>query len=225
MSPRSSQQLDEVREQRKDEILQAALELFAQRGFHNTSIEQIRKKAGVSKGLIYNYFEKKEDLVTAILMREVDQGDNLLEEMGAQPEAQGKIRWLLDYAFNSMIENPEHQKLVAALSLQLDLPEFEHLKEVIMGRVVGIFPLAEQLMRELGFADPKAEGQAFTALLDGIGLQYLMLGGEVIDLDYMKQYLIRRYCHNSLANETDDTAPEPQDSHPHTDDPNHQTDS
>jgi len=81
MSPRSSEQLDELREQRKAEILQAALALFAKQGFHNTSIEQIRKKAGVSKGLIYNYFEKKEDLVTAILMREVDEGDDLLAQM------------------------------------------------------------------------------------------------------------------------------------------------
>lgn len=59
MSPRSNEQLDELREQRKAEILEAALALFARQGFHNTSIEQIRKKAGVSKGLIYNYFEKK----------------------------------------------------------------------------------------------------------------------------------------------------------------------
>lgn len=223
MSPRSNEQLDELREQRKAEILEAALALFARQGFHNTSIEQIRKKAGVSKGLIYNYFEK-EDLVTAILMREVDEGDDLLGQMMTLPSAADKIRWLLDYAFNAMVQNPEHQKLVAALSLQLDLPEFAHLREVVMRRVVGVFPLAEQLMRELGFDDPKAEGQAFTALLDGIGLQYLMLGSEVIDLDYMKQYLIRRYCEVGSAGECDDTAPEPQDSHPDSD-TNHQTDS
>jgi AcrR family transcriptional regulator len=224
MSPRSSEQLDELREQRKADILEAALTLFARQGFHNTSIEQIRKKAGVSKGLIYNYFEKKEDLVTAILMREVDEGDDLLAHMMALPTAQEKVRWMLGYAFDSMVQSPEHQKLVAALSLQLDLPEFAHLKEMIMGRVVGVFPLAEQLMRELGFAHPATEGRAFTALLDGIGLQYLMLGGEVIDLDEMKRYLLRRYCAESSAEECDDHAPEPQDSHPEAD-TNHQTDS
>lgn len=73
-------------------------------------------------------------------MREVDEGDDLLGQMMTLPSAADKIRWLLDYAFNAMVQNPEHQKLVAALSLQLDLPEFAHLREVVMRRVVGVFP-------------------------------------------------------------------------------------
>ena len=54
MSPRTKEQFEVIRKQSKDAIREAALELFAKNGFHNTSMHTIAKKAKVSKGLIYN---------------------------------------------------------------------------------------------------------------------------------------------------------------------------
>ena len=53
--PKTKEQFEEIRNKSKAAIIEAALELFANNGFHNTSITQIAKKAGVSKGLMYNY--------------------------------------------------------------------------------------------------------------------------------------------------------------------------
>ena len=44
---------------RKKAILDAPLQVFADEGYHNASISKIAKAAGVSKGLMYNYFESK----------------------------------------------------------------------------------------------------------------------------------------------------------------------
>ena len=63
MSPRSSQQFEEVRAKSKQNILDAALKLFAQRGYHNTTIAQIAEEAGVAKGLVNYYFKKKETVM------------------------------------------------------------------------------------------------------------------------------------------------------------------
>ncbi|HEY6906435.1 MAG TPA: helix-turn-helix domain-containing protein, partial [Ignavibacteriaceae bacterium] len=52
MSPRTKEQFEKLRESSRTEILNAALELFAQNGFHGTSISQIAEKAGISKGLM-----------------------------------------------------------------------------------------------------------------------------------------------------------------------------
>lgn len=49
--------------------MNVALEHFANHGYHHTSINQIAKQAGISKGLIYNYFENKEDLLSEIINR------------------------------------------------------------------------------------------------------------------------------------------------------------
>src|SRR3569833_4599456 len=48
-------------------IKRAALELFSARGFHAASIADIARRARVSKGLIYNYFASKDELLVAII--------------------------------------------------------------------------------------------------------------------------------------------------------------
>ena len=52
---------------RPDEIIQAALEVFADRGFAATKLEDVAKKAGVTKGTIYLYFANKEALFKALI--------------------------------------------------------------------------------------------------------------------------------------------------------------
>jgi hypothetical protein len=69
MSPKSSQQLEGMREEKKALIIDAALLLFADRGFHATTISDIAKRADISKGLMYNYFEGKEDLLGEIIRK------------------------------------------------------------------------------------------------------------------------------------------------------------
>ncbi|HSH19451.1 MAG TPA: helix-turn-helix domain-containing protein, partial [Draconibacterium sp.] len=72
MSPRSAEQYDDIRKQKKDLILETALELFAENGFHATSISQIAKKAGISKGLTYNYFDSKKEILDNIILEGFD---------------------------------------------------------------------------------------------------------------------------------------------------------
>src|SRR5688572_19482400 len=52
----------------RDKILQSALELFAHHGYPGTSISMITADAKVSKGLLYNFFEFKEDLLKELLV-------------------------------------------------------------------------------------------------------------------------------------------------------------
>ena len=69
MSPRSSAKFEEMREEKKTLIMNAALEHFSNVGFHATTITHIARHAGISKGLMYNYFKSKEDLLAAIINR------------------------------------------------------------------------------------------------------------------------------------------------------------
>ncbi len=70
--PRSIEQYEAIRKQKKELILDTALSLFAENGFHQTSMEQIAKKAGISKGLTYNYFESKNAVLDEILKKGFD---------------------------------------------------------------------------------------------------------------------------------------------------------
>ena len=55
------------KEDRPDEITQAALAAFAENGYAATRVDEVAKKAGVSKGLLYLYFKTKEDLFKAVI--------------------------------------------------------------------------------------------------------------------------------------------------------------
>ena len=54
---------------RKEAILDAALELFSERGFHGTTVAMIAQRANVGAGTIYRYFADKDDLVNALFQQ------------------------------------------------------------------------------------------------------------------------------------------------------------
>lgn len=55
-----------ITEKRKTQILEAALDVFARRGYGETTIPDIAHEAGIAVGTIYNYFESKKDLLISI---------------------------------------------------------------------------------------------------------------------------------------------------------------
>ncbi|MGP7815715.1 TetR/AcrR family transcriptional regulator [Niallia sp. 01092] len=62
MSPRTKEQNEEIRRQRKQEILQAAILVYADKGYSATEVGDIAAKAGLARGLVYHYFENKQAL-------------------------------------------------------------------------------------------------------------------------------------------------------------------
>jgi AcrR family transcriptional regulator len=54
---------------RKEAIIQAAVDLFAERGFHATSTSEVAAQAGVSEGIIFYYFKNKEGILVELLGR------------------------------------------------------------------------------------------------------------------------------------------------------------
>ena len=59
----------ETTQDKRECILSAALELFAEKGFYGTAVPEIAQKAGVAAGTIYRYFENKEAVVNAVYQR------------------------------------------------------------------------------------------------------------------------------------------------------------
>ena len=64
---------DPIREQlikaRRNQILDAAAAVFAEKGFHRATTKEIARTAGVSEGTIYNYFDSKADLLIGLMTR------------------------------------------------------------------------------------------------------------------------------------------------------------
>ena len=68
---------------KKEQIVNAALHLFVNKGFRQTSIQDIIDKANVAKGTFYNYFESKNECLKAILEYVQEKGDKKRLELAA----------------------------------------------------------------------------------------------------------------------------------------------
>jgi AcrR family transcriptional regulator len=72
------------KEARPAELLAAALELFTERGYAATRLDDVAKRAGVSKGTVYLYFSSKEDLFKAViregLVPVLERGEKMVDE-------------------------------------------------------------------------------------------------------------------------------------------------
>lgn len=70
-------------EARPDEVLDASLHLFVQQGYAHTTVEQIARRAGLSKGAVYLYFPSKKALLEGLVRRAVGPVAGFLQNMGA----------------------------------------------------------------------------------------------------------------------------------------------
>ena len=98
---------------RKDRIMDAALSIFAEKGFQNSTITEISKAAGVSEATIYEYFGTKEDLLFAI--PEKISNDTFEESSKVIPYikgVEGKIRAILLFYVQLYQSNPDYSALV-----------------------------------------------------------------------------------------------------------------
>ncbi|MBD1382223.1 TetR/AcrR family transcriptional regulator [Metabacillus arenae] len=73
MSPLNEEQLQQIRDERKEQIMDAALKVFARRGIIGTKMSMIANEAGISAGLLYRYFKSKDELFITLVQQAVDE--------------------------------------------------------------------------------------------------------------------------------------------------------
>lgn len=92
---------------RRREILKAAVEVFAERGFHRTRVSDIAKKAGVAYGLIYHYFDSKEAVLDYIFRENWGLLVNVLRDLNADTSgAADKLTAISDALVEALILVP-----------------------------------------------------------------------------------------------------------------------
>lgn len=189
MSPRTAKQNNQIRQQARKQIIDAAFELFANEGYTQTSIAAVAKKAGISKGLIYHYFDSKEAILEAIFDQLVQVGDQILDF----PEgftAADKIKQTLERTFQFIEEETGVGKLMISLALQPDA--FNTLKAKVDEVNKTQTVLYIEIFRELGYDQPKVEAYRLGALMDGLLLAYAAMDEDYPYLE-IKQKILEEY--------------------------------
>lgn len=190
--PRTEQQFLEIREQTKAQILKSSLKLFSQNGFNGTSISDIAKDAKISKGLIYNYFKSKKDIVETIYSNLKDEFLGLMLPIRDIEDPVEKLTTILSDTIKYSKENKELMKLYMGFMIQPGPITFN---EVFSPKFLQkFFDEFVTIFTELGSPDPKHEAYEFAAIIDGIQFHYIYMG-DTYPIDEMEKYFL-----NNLKN-------------------------
>ncbi|MDN5200018.1 TetR/AcrR family transcriptional regulator [Fulvivirgaceae bacterium BMA10] len=198
MSPKSKEQFAALRKKSKEKILMAALEVFAEKGYHASSVEGVAKRANISKGLIYNYFSSKEALLKELLNVLMHEGSEMIRKMDLDKSNEA-FGYFMNTFKKSLVEKRKFWKLNASLALQEEVGRFDFVKEIVQNQIQGYLKLMEHILEKRGFENPKMEAMLLGSILDGISFQYVVVG-ESYPLDKVVDHVIAKY---SAKNEPD----------------------
>lgn len=117
--PASLSRRERKKREARRKIFQAAFDLFREKGFEQTTIEEIAERADVGKGTVFNYFPRKTSLLAALAN---DWMSRLTEELGPVETWKGSTRNKLERVFrfltNLTVEDPDLARLALAESLR-----------------------------------------------------------------------------------------------------------
>ena len=110
-----------TKETKRGLILDAAIKVFAQRGYYGSRVSDITEEAGIAYGLAYRYFRSKDDLLIAIFE---DRWSRYLEKIGEIDrdffDPRDKLRSVIQYIFKSYQQNPDMMKVLIMDAPRLD---------------------------------------------------------------------------------------------------------
>lgn len=194
MAPKTDKQNKEIRKKSKQKIIDASIVLFSESGYSGTSISKIATKAKVSKGLIYNYFDTKEDIVKGIvesLFAETKDTEIAVMQAFETGTPNEVIDLMLNQTVSFLIQNKQKWKLVTLLAFKMN--DFPYIHDIMVNKYAGYIQLFTELFEKLGYKKPKLEAQFLAAQFDGIAMQYLVFNDDEYPLEEIFEGLKNKY--------------------------------
>lgn len=138
---------------RREQFLEAGREVFARRGWSNTTVQQLCRGAGLSQRYFYESFASREELFMAVVHRVAEEVDALVREAAAAPGAGAdRSREVLRALAAYFTADP--RTVSVALVESHATPQFRRFRAELIGRFAGV---AADLMRELSPAPQRAD--------------------------------------------------------------------
>ena len=171
--------------EKKEKILQAALELFAQEGFKSTSTSKVAKKAGVSEGLIFRHFENKEGLLAAIIQEGEERAKMLFANIVLETEPMEVVRKTFEIAQMMRISKEAADFWKLQYKIKWELEQYgEHKMEPLQRALTDAFA-------KLGYESPHLEAQLLLISLDGLATRFYLQ--DDFDIDPVIKLLKSKY--------------------------------
>jgi len=171
--------------EKKEKILQSALELFARDGFKITSTSKIAANAGVSEGLIFRHFKNKEGLLEAVLKEGEEKAKVLFANVVLETDPREVIRKTLDIILNvsSRSEDFEFWKLQYKIKWETETYDAQKLEPLHLALT--------NAFAKLGYVSPEMEATQLLVINDGLATRIALQKG----FDYVSliSFLKKKY--------------------------------
>ncbi|SEQ83299.1 TetR/AcrR family transcriptional regulator [Piscibacillus halophilus] len=159
-------------------IIDAAVEVIAENGYHASQVSKIAKRAGVADGTIYLYFKNKEDILVSVFQEKMGQFIERIEEVIVEHHsADEKLYRLIDMHFRQLSENPS-LAIVTQLELRQSKKELRmKINDVLKGYLAVVDRILEEGMNEGTFhahLNVKLVRQVIFGTLDEVVTNWVM---------------------------------------------------
>jgi len=189
--PRTKEQFESLRKESRQRILDAALKVFAKQGYHSATVDAIAKTAGISKGLMYNYFKSKDEVLNELMIGMMEA--LMCEYMPLKPSkkfTKDDIIKFINLGIDLVLQKPYYWKLYFSVFVQPEVMSIVYKKMMKMGK-----PYVEGLIdyfKKKGVEKPEIMTRYFSAIMDGIQM-HIMLDPKTFPAEEVKKLLIKQF--------------------------------
>lgn len=184
-------------------ITEAAIEIFAEKGFNAARVSDIAKRAGVADGTIYLYFKNKEDLLLSIFEEKMDELlVGLGEALATTSDPVERLRAFAAFHFRQVREN---RKAAEVMQVELRLSN-KFLKEYRPEKLWAYLGMFGQIVREgqasglfRGDVDPFISSWSFFGALDELGMQWVLSRKDRFPLEQAADQVAEIFIRGLLA--------------------------
>ncbi|MCA9562249.1 MAG: TetR/AcrR family transcriptional regulator [Myxococcales bacterium] len=173
---------------RREEIMQAAIRVFAARGYHAAKVSEIVKEAGVAQGTFYLYFQSKQAIFGEIIenfLRLLSGAltDWQVQEIDSLERLKEDLRGIGLRMSGVMVENQEVTRIFFEEALAVH-PTFNKLVSDFYDRVVRILNAVHQICFERGIYRHQnftVLSYAILGMVERVVYQYIVRGGLTVE--------------------------------------------
>lgn len=172
--------------------MQAALKVFASKGFNGATINLIAQEAGIAKGLMYSYYESKEKLLGELLSFGMQKAASFLSK-----DATGKLETKKEFAaslrkiIQLFLEEADFWRLYTMLALQPHMAE--KFRQEAMAFIQQYLEVYMAYFEKKKSANPMAEAMLFGSVLDGLMFD-LMVAPDEYPIDEVVEMIIKKFA-------------------------------
>jgi AcrR family transcriptional regulator len=190
MCPRTKQKFEEIRENKRRKILDSAVECFATSGYHAVTISNLAAHAGISKGLMYNYFSSKDELLKAIFNEIMSEMMQLFDPDNRGMSDRKDLLQYLERFFRHLKSNIILWKMYMAIFSQPAVQQI--LKEEILDASQKPLKMIEFYFKKQEYKKPFVEVAFLSTLFSGVVIEYIA-DPENYPLDQIRKRILNLY--------------------------------